>query len=421
MSAPQDSFPTQLRRFLENDHVLKAAWLVAGVSVGVLMSGAWDRGANDTPAERAGDLLARTMSLAGQEMDHQITDKDIPGIVSGALGSLDRYSGYVSPQFDHQLGDTDRSADASTPRIGTIFTVGEKGVRIEAVAPGSPAEQAGLRPGDRLISINGTALEGEDRQALMEATKALFDKANASGKPFDLEIARVSETLQISVTARALHRSYAYDLPRKSGYAHVLATGFYPGLAEDIAGAISHEQSIAPIKGVVLDLRGNGGGLTTEAKKVAELFLEKGSLIYSVHGRTIRDEHIISQAAPRFPDLPLAILINKDSASASEIVSGAIQGNHRGILVGHKSFGKGSIQGVFHLGADEAVKLTIAHYRDAAGNKIDKIGLTPNVLDETKDEGGRAISMDDDHTLDLAVDALEKEAAQSKKDSEEGA
>lgn len=341
------------------------------------------------------ETLAVVVEKIRDNYVEEVDEKDIlEGALRGALRSLDGYSAYISP---------DDFEEFRTQTKGEFQGLGiEIGIRdhwLTVIAPieGTPAWRAGIRPGDRIVKIEGKSTE---KMSTMDAVKVLRGKKGTKvaitivhegeRKMIDLTITRDVIPL-ISVRGyrrkdEAGHWDHFVDPEHKIGYIRLNA--FQENSVKDLDKAVAELQSEG-MKGLVLDLRFNPGGLLSTAVNVADRFLEEG-VVVSTRGRAVRSVSYKAHKFGTYKNFPLAILVNNWSASASEIVAGAIQDHRRGIIVGERTFGKGSVQNVIPLrGGKSALKLTTARYYTPSGRSIHRKeengegGLVPDIVVET--------------------------------------
>lgn len=322
-------------------------------------------------------------------------------MLNAALQELDPYSGYLDTSNTNALitnGD-----DATTPRLGVLIMDVDGRYTIEAVAPGSPAEIVGIIPGDQVVRVGERSLGQASPQ---EVNQAISDEIAARpGERITLGIARPGRESEISITVtpETVPSFGVHHLGRIGGVVHLHIERFYDGLSVDLMALLQREMARGELKGVVLDLRGNGGGLTSEMIRVASFFLPEGKLLYRMAGRGIGNEDVRSTGSPAFADLGLSVIIDGMSASSAEIFAGAIQAHERGPILGWASYGKGTIQRVYPT--DEgAVKITVAEYLDARLRPIQGVGIVPDVPMEQADPGYRPSRFSSDFVRDRAID-----------------
>jgi carboxyl-terminal processing protease len=294
--------------------------------------------------------------------------------LEGMLMNLDPHSAFMRPDDMRELSiDTKGKFEG----LGIEISLRDNYILIISPFDGSPAAKAGLMPGDYIVKIEGQSTRGMN---LMDAVKKLRGPAGTTVKiqvwrkswaePKDFEITRASITVQ-TVQQKVLEKGYGY----------IKLTQFNQGSSDDLRRALQElRKQEGGIQGLVLDLRNNPGGLLDQAIGVADLFVDEGLIVFT-RGRGKQQE--FSAAATKgndYPDFPLVVLINAGSASASEIVAGCLQDLHRAVLIGERSFGKGSVQTIIPLGDGSGLRLTMAKYYTPAGRDIQAKGIEPDLL-----------------------------------------
>jgi len=294
----------------------------------------------------------------------------IYGALNGMVTSLDPFSAFFPPEKYREFME---ETEGEFGGVGIEISM-EKGRPI-VVAPieGTPAYRAGLRAGDVIIAVDGEDTFGK---TLLEIVKKIRGKP---GTKVTLTIMRkgADKPVKVEIT-RAIIRieSVKYTKYEDVGYVKIIQFQHYT--ARDLRKALK-DLLAQEAKGFIIDLRNNPGGLLSEAVKVSDLFLPEGKLIVYTKGR--RDEEkYYAKEEPVVPSyIPVVVLINKGSASASEIVTGALQDHGRATIVGEKSFGKASVQNIIPLEDNSALKLTVAYYYTPKGKLIHKEGITPDI------------------------------------------
>ena len=291
----------------------------------------------------------------------------VRGAIDGALRVLDDPHTSFFPPSEYEGLQID--VEGTYTGIGMSIETSGEYVVVQTPFPGSPAERAGLKPGDRILKVDGKDVVGERVEIVgqlirgPEGTNVTLTIQRGDEPPFDVVVTR--ERIQLeAVNARPIG-----DI----GYIQIVQ--FYEGTGEKVEAAYQRLTKLG-VKGIVLDLRNNPGGLLNEAVAVARVFVPRGDIVhvvdYSGQKRTYR-------ARPHPPGPPLAVLVNQGSASASEIVAAAIQDNGAGILVGSRTFGKGTVQSIIELPDGSALKFTTAEYLTPQGHSIARTGLEPDV------------------------------------------
>lgn len=321
--------------------------------------------------------------------------------VDEMLQSLDPYTNYITEsdieEYEFQTTGRYGGIGANMRRLGDSIYVGD-------VYEGSPADKAGLHPGDHVISIAGKVVVGKDIEDISILLK---------GSPGTQVTLKVRETYTGIVAEKIITRSeielssvpYASLLGAKKDIAYVKLTQFTPHCGRLVKTQLDSLKKLQPnLSGVVLDLRNNPGGLLNEAVNVCNLFLDKGQLVVSTRGKMKEWDQEFKTTTPAWDNkIPVSVLINSSSASASEIVAGTLQDLDRGVIVGERSFGKGLVQTTRPLGYNARLKLTTAKYYTPSGRCIQaldysnrnldgSVGEIPDSLKKTyKTTGGRKV------------------------------
>ncbi len=289
--------------------------------------------------------------------------------LNAMVGSLDPYTNYIS---ESQIESYRISTDGRYEGIGAVVKKIDEYVTIIEPYAGSPVLEAGLKAGDQIIGIEGRSTKGKSREEVTQIYRGV------PGTKINMEIHRPFENISFDIE---LTRSqvnipnvpYSGFVDSEVGY--ISLTTFTAGASKNIRQALRDLKNENPsLKGVILDLRNNGGGLLAEAIKVSNIFIGKGKEVVSVKSKVReRDLSYKTQDLPTDEKLPLIVMINKSSASASEIVSGTIQDYDRGVLMGQKSYGKGLVQNTKDVGYNSQVKLTTSKYYIPSGRCIQSV------------------------------------------------
>ncbi|MDA8811074.1 S41 family peptidase [Amylibacter sp.] len=354
-----------------------------------------------------GDIFERIRSSYVEEIDEE---KLIESAISGMLTSLDPHSSYMAPE------------DFSTMQVQTRGEFGGLGIEvtqengfIKVVSPidDTPADNAGIEAGDFITKVDGESTLGKTLDEAVDKMRGPVGSEiiitvvrEGVDEPFDVSIIR--DTIEIkAVKARSEGKTVVL---RVSSF----TSKTYPNLKESLEKEIDAAGGLEYINGVVVDLRNNPGGLLNQAIRVSDAFLESGEIV-STRGRGARDaERYNATPGDLTSGKPIVVLINGGSASASEIVAGALQDHHRAIIVGTKSFGKGSVQTIIPLSSDgAAMRLTTARYYTPSGRSIQSLGVSPDILveqrirsDEDPDEARNFQRFEADLENSLSNDSL---------------
>lgn len=292
----------------------------------------------------------------------------------GMLGELDPHSAYLDKEAFQALRETTEGEFS-----GVGIEVGMRDGQLTIIAPldGTPAARAGLQAQDRILLINDTPT---DSLSLQEAVDMMRGKA---GEKLQLTILREGEEAprEVTLTREIIQtESVKHDM-LAPGYGYLRISQFQSRTGEQARDAIValREESDGKLKGLVLDLRNNPGGVLDSAVDVADLFLDSGLIVYTEGRLPDSDMRFLASSQTIAPDVPMVVLINGGSASAAEIVAGALQDRQRAVLMGTESFGKGSVQQVLPLPNGDGLKLTTALYYTPDGRSIQAQGITPDI------------------------------------------
>lgn len=315
------------------------------------------------------------------------------GAAKGMMEALgDPYSAYLDPDM-HKLEMS--SLKGEYPGIGASVGLRDKRITIIAPFAGSPAEEAHLKPGDKIMEIDGKTTEG------MSVTEAALKIQGPEGSSVKLLILREGESkpFEVSIVRRKIMLKSVYS-ERKDNIGYIGLTSFMPKTDWELVSALKSMIAEGKIDGIVLDLRNNPGGMLNAAVDVTSEFLSDGVVVDVVDSD---GKHSPSRVKPggMATDIPLIILVNNGSASASEVVAGALQDYGRAKLAGKQTYGKGSVQLVNNLKDGSSLHLTIAHWYTPKGRPINGVGLTPDF----------PLDLEGEDLVNWAVDYLKTQSA----------
>ena len=343
------------------------------------------------------DLFSDVLNTLKEEYVDEVEQSDvIDSAINGMLQSLDPYSAYMSPESFRNMNDDTKGEFGG---LGIEITM--EGGLIKFISPieDTPADKAGVQAGDYIVKINNKQVKG---MSLLDAVKLMRGKV---GTIIEITIRRVDvdDELKFKITRDIIKiREVTSEVQENIGYLRVRAFNEQ-----------SHDQLLKQIQkiknkkldGYILDLRNNPGGLLSQAIKITETFLDGGEIV-STRGRDKNDIKIFNaKKGDKIDNKPLIILINKGSASASEIVSGALKDHKRAIILGEKSFGKGSVQSIIPLKNGGGLRLTTAKYYLPSGISIHEKGVEPDITIK-RDKENFKINTKSDNQLKYAIKLL---------------
>ena len=345
------------------------------------------------------DLFSEVLNKIDKEYVESVNQSDaMDAAINGVLQSLDPYSAYMSPEVF-----SDMQTETSGEFGGLGIEVGMEHGVVKVISPidNSPASRVGVKAGDYIVKINDIQVQGK---SLTEAVEIMRGP--------------VGSDIKITVRRRGAKKAIIFNITReiikiesvKSKYidksvGYLRLTSFNENSGDQIKDKIKEFNKKKDIKGYILDLRNNPGGLLSQAIKISDFFLENGEIV-STKGRKISENRRwFAKKGDLTKGKTLIVLINEGSASASEIVAGALKDHKRAILVGENSYGKGSVQSIIPLKNKGAIRLTISKYYLPSGKSISEVGVTPDIeVEESSD--AFFINTDTDNQLSFAVKLL---------------
>ena len=322
-----------------------------------------------------GDIFERIRSQYVEEVDEA---ELIEAAINGMLTSLDPHSSYMSPKAAADMRVQTRGEFGG---LGIEVTQQDGFVKVVSPIDGTPADAAGIEAGDFVTHVDGETVLGLTLNQAVEMMRGPVGSEiiitvvrEGEDEPFDVSIIR--DTIKLTaVRSRVEGSSVVLRITTFNDQT-------YPNLSDGIAKQVEELGGIDNVNGFVLDLRNNPGGLLSQAIRVSDAFLEKGEIV-STRGRDPQDGDRYNASPDDLAEgKPIVVLINGGSASASEIVAGALQDHRRAVVVGTRSFGKGSVQTVMPLGGDGAMRLTTARYYTPSGRSIQALGVSPDIIVE---------------------------------------
>lgn len=338
--------------------------LIAIVAVSIFVGGIFAT-RNDFGLGRNMEIMVNFMhTISTQYVDKVDADEMMKNGAAGITAKLDPYTDFIS---EKEMPDFEQMTTGRYGGIGSLIRKKGDYVIIAEPYKGSPADESGLKIGDKIVAIDGKDMRGAEIENI---SKALRGEPNTTVK-VTVERLLTGEREELKIRRQRISiPSITYADYVADGVGYIRHADFTDKCYEDMRAAILSLQSKGELKGLVLDYRNNGGGLLQSAVKVLSLFVPKGTKVVEMRGRNGVMETLHTQYEPLLPLIPIVVLINGNSASAAEIVAGAIQDLDRGVVVGQRSFGKGLVQSTLPLGYNAYAKVTTAKYYIPSGRCI---------------------------------------------------
>ena len=345
------------------------------------------------------DLFGEVLEKINKEyVDEVDQSKSMDAAINGLLQSLDPYSAYMTPESFEGM-QTETSGEFG----GLGIEVGMEAGVIKVISPidNTPASKAGLKAGDYIVKINNVQVQGK---SLMEAV--------------DLMRGPVGSSIEITVRRRGVKKALIFNITREiievqsvkselieNNIGYIRLTSFNENSSEQIKDKVNKLNKNKNLKGYILDLRNNPGGLLSQAIRISDFFLENGEIVSTKSRKVSENRKWFAKKGDITNGKTLIILINYGSASASEIVAGALKDHKRAIILGENSYGKGSVQSIIPLKNRGAIRLTIAKYYLPSGKSISEVGVTPDIEVEEGSEGFK-FNSETDNQLNFAIKLL---------------
>jgi len=345
------------------------------------------------------DLFGEVLEKINKEyVDEVNPSESMDSAINGLLQSLDPYSAYMSPEtFDEMQTETSGKFGG----LGIEVSMESGIVKVISPIDDTPASKAGIKAGDYIIKINNIQVQGK---SLSEAVDLMRGPV---GSPIELTIRRRGEkkALTFNIVREIIQiRSVKSDLI-ENNIGYIRLTSFNENSSKQIEKEIKKLEGNENINSYILDLRNNPGGLLSQAIKISDFFLDSGEIVSTKSRKTSENKKWFANKGDITNGKTLIVLINYGSASASEIVAGALKDHKRAIILGENSFGKGSVQSIIPLKNKGAIRLTVAKYYLPSGKSISEVGVLPDIeIDEESDEF--RIKTETDNQLNYAIKLL---------------
>jgi len=358
-------------------HLRRRFWVFApmvmvALVLGVLLGKGWERTGHATETYEELKTFSEVLTQVQKSYVDDTKVKDlVQGAIRGMLSTLDPHSAYMTPEMYKEM-----QVETKGEFGGVGIQIGVKENRLAVIAPieGTPAYRAGVKAGDFITKVNDeTTKDLTLTDAVQKMRGPKGSKVNLTiqreGTPDPLQFTLVRDTIKIESVKSKILDTIGY----------VRLTQFQESTGRDLSKVLKQfkEQNL---QSTILDLRNNPGGLLTAAVEVSEQFLPGGKLVVYTKGRESKKDEWIAKGKDQMDDSPMIVLVNEGSASASEIVAGALQDYGRAVIVGTTSFGKGSVQTILPLGDGSGLRLTTAKYYTPKGRSIQSTGITPDIV-----------------------------------------
>ncbi len=355
--------------------------------------------ANDDDIYKKIDLFSEVLDKINKEYVEEIDQSEVmDAAINGVLQSLDPYSAYMSPE-SFQSMQTETSGEFGGLGIEVSMEAGV--VKVISPIDESPAYKVGVKAGDYIVKINEHQVQGK---TLIEAVDLMRGPV---GSDIEITVRRkgVKKAIIFKITREIIKIQSVKSKKIDDSIGYIRLTAFNENSSSQIKKKINEFSKNKNIKGYILDLRNNPGGLLSQAIKISDFFLTNGEIVSTKSRKDSENRRWFANKGDIIDGKVLIVLINYGSASASEIVAGALKDNKRAILVGENSYGKGSVQSIIHLKNSGAIRLTISKYYLPSGKSISEVGITPDIeVSESTDEF--RIDTENDNQLNFAVKLL---------------
>ena len=345
------------------------------------------------------DLFSEVLEKINKEYVDDVNQSDaMDAAINGVLQSLDPYSSYMSPEMLKEM-QTETKGEFG----GLGIEVGMEAGVVKVISPidGSPAEEVGVKAGDYIVKINGTQVQGK---TLSEAVDLMRGPV---GSEIEITVRRIGvrKALTFKIIRDIIEIKSVKSKVLENNIGYVRLTSFNDNSSDQFKNIIKDFKKNKEINKYILDLRNNPGGLLNQAIKITDFFLDNGEIVSTKSKKKSDNRKWFAKKGDIIDGDTLLVLINYGSASASEIVAGALKDHKRAIIVGESSYGKGSVQSIIHLKNDGAIRLTVSKYYLPSGDSISEVGVNPDItIAESSDEF--RIDTDTDNQLEFAVKLL---------------
>ncbi len=368
-------------------HGMPVVLLLVGVALGFFLAGQWVPSVSAVPRQDYESLetFTNVLSIVKKNYVEDVKTKDlVTGAINGMLSSLDPHSAYLTPELYKEL---QMDTQGRFGGLGIEITVKNGVLTVVSPIEGTPAFKAGIKPGDMIFKIED---EFTKDMTLVDAVKKM---RGPKGSKITISIKRegVPELIDFTLVRDTIRVQSVRSRTLEEGYGYIRLAQFQERSDRDVEKALEKlAAEKGGIKGLVLDLRNNPGGLLTQAVRVSNLFLDSGLIVYTEGRIESQKQKYFAQKEGAWMGFPMVVLVNGGSASASEIVAGALQDHKRAVVLGTKTFGKGSVQTILPLDDNSALRLTTARYFTPSGRSIQALGIVPDIVVESSPPEAKA-------------------------------
>ena len=354
---------------------------------------------NETDIYKKIDLFSEVLEKINKEYVDDVNQSDVmDAAINGVLQSLDPYSSYMSPEILKEM-QTETKGEFG----GLGIEVGMEAGVVKVISPidGSPAEAVGVKAGDYIVKINGTQVQGK---TLSEAVELMRGPV---GSKIEITVRRIGvrKALTFNIIRDIIEIKSVKSKVLGDNIGYVRLTSFNDNSSDQLEDIVKDFKKNKNINKYILDLRNNPGGLLNQAIRITDFFLDNGEIVSTKSKKKLDNRKWFAKKGDIIDGDTLLVLINYGSASASEIVAGALKDHKRAIILGESSYGKGSVQSIIPLKNDGAIRLTVSKYYLPSGDSISEVGVNPDIfVAESSDEF--RIDTDTDNQLEFALKLL---------------
>ena len=345
------------------------------------------------------DLFSEVLEKIQNEYVEEVDQAEtMDAAINGLLQSLDPYSGYMSPEI---FKESQEETSGEFGGLGIEVTMEAGVVKVISPIDDTPAAKAGVKAGDYIVQIDGKQVQGK---TLMEAVNLMRGPVGTS---IEITIRRknLKKAKIIKITREIIEVRSVVSKQIKNSIGYLRLRAFNENSGNQLKNEISKIEKNKKTVGYILDLRNNPGGLLSQAVRISDFFLNDGEIVSTNGRRNNENRKFFAQKGDKINGKPLIVLINNGSASAAEIVAGALQDQKRAILLGETTYGKGSVQSIIPLKNRGAIRLTVSKYYLPSGKSISEVGVVPDIRIEEEGEEF-SINTDTDNQLNYAIKLL---------------